>query len=509
VTTRSSAPGPEPAWGSHVPGSGGGKRCGSGRPRQAKRRSPRWFTVRPARAASRVLAPTERRSIERCTVRPTLAHQHVPIGGYMRVLVRSVPAFVRARPVLVVVIASVVFHLLVVLVVRFAGDGVLFLDDAGYLRLAEERAAGQSGAWDAYERWLFLHAWLLLGPVSALFAALGPDPILGQLWVAAWGVAAAAAVATLLARRFGPAPALVGGAFVGLTPSHVMWSSLVLKDGIVWALLASLLGCIALVLRSDAPGRKLAWCTATAVVLAALFLIRPHSLAIAAIAIALTAVMSVRVNRLAGTAGLLTVAVMVPLALGMGPLASDYVSRKAGTVEDVRAGNAVDAETAFRDQPTAATGAGAGDGDGDDGGATRPEPTEEGGIRAALTGLRFVVLEPGPWLAGEGRDHLAAQLETVLVWYPLLLLASLGAVEVVRRRRADFLAAALLAVGILGAYALTESNLGTSYRHRAEAAPALALLAGLAVARLVGSDEPSADDEHADVEAAEGDPVAR
>ncbi len=105
----------------------------------------------------------------------------------------------------------------------------------------------------------------------------------------------------------------------------------------------------------------------------------------------------------------------------------------------------------------------------------------KGGISGKIEhlpcGLPAVVLRPYPWETDGSTSVRLARLEAVL-WYPLLILSIYGLSRGWSRRRwLSF--PALYAGAIVLVYALTEGNIGTAYRHRAEAIWAVALFAAL------------------------------
>jgi hypothetical protein len=130
--------------------------------------------------------------------------------------------------------------LVVAIAVRVAFDGVLFPDDGGYLRLARQLGTGDTGSWTSYEPVLVRTIGLFLWPLALLLRVVD-DPLVGQLWVVAWAVLATAVAAWAGSREAGARGGWLAGGVVGLVPSHVLWSSIVLKDAVVWALLAGLL----------------------------------------------------------------------------------------------------------------------------------------------------------------------------------------------------------------------------------------------------------------------------
>lgn len=104
-------------------------------------------------------------------------------------------------------------------------------------------------------------------------------------------------------------------------------------------------------------------------------------------------------------------------------------------------------------------------------------------VRHLPHGLSVMLLQPFPFTNRPGLHLRLAGAESALLWYPLLALALVG-LATVRRRLADMAFPMFAGGGILLAYALTEGNVGTAYRHRGEFVWVVALLAALGAARL-------------------------
>jgi len=95
-------------------------------------------------------------------------------------------------------------------------------------------------------------------------------------------------------------------------------------------------------------------------------------------------------------------------------------------------------------------------------------------------GLAYALLAPFPWAIATGSD--AAAMGDMLVWYAVVLCAALT----VWRQRADIARQPLLLLyplGILAILSLVEGNVGTLFRHRAMAIPAVIVLASPTLSR--------------------------
>jgi hypothetical protein len=139
-------------------------------------------------------------------------------------------------------------------VITVMWGGTLFLDDVGYSRLAELAANGAID--DPYDDFLYERTATLLVPIVGMYWLFGPIELFGQLYVALLGAATAALTARLALEIVDRRWALLAGLIVAALPSQVLWSSLILKDAAVWAVLSALVLVVALAARSG--GRRLA-----------------------------------------------------------------------------------------------------------------------------------------------------------------------------------------------------------------------------------------------------------
>jgi hypothetical protein len=378
-------------------------------------------------------------------------------------------AWAVERPVLAIFVLALLARTVAAVVITAGWGGSLFLDDASYSRLAAQVADGRYGALSAYEQWLYDHTGTLLVPLTGLYEVLGTVKLAGQLEVALFGAATAALTTCLALELVSRRWALLAGAMVALLPSQILWSSLILKDAAVWAILCGIAVTLAIAGRSD--GRRLAVLTAVSLALLALLgFLRLHTLEVALVALWI----SVAIHAVLGAPRpVLRVAVATlmvscfPLLFGMGLFGATFV-RDARLPVVQRALNAAGANSATIDPEV-------------DEDATTVHPSAE--LSYLPKGVAVVALRPWPWEPSRGSVGLVlARLESLL-WYPLLLLAAVGLTTVPARLRV--LAFPLLAGGaILVMYALTEGNLGTAFRHRGELVWIVLLLATLGLERL-------------------------
>lgn len=417
-------------------------------------------------------------------------HAHLgPADGQPASRGRRVTALVLAHPVLAVAVVALFVRLALIGVLNLTVGGSLFEDDSTYPVLAAQRAADDVGSWGEYEYFLYDATATFLAPLTAAYRLFGPSVLLGQLLAAAFATAAAAATTRTTLVALPPVYALGAGAVVALMPSQVLFSSLVLKDAAVWAVLTTTALAIALMGRADM--RRLAvLLPVLAGLLWMLSHLRLHTLVAASCAAAIAAWVAPGRLRVARGVGALLVCVTVPLLSGIGPLGYDLVRDASGTLEERRQANAVGAATAFVPRPQTDPG-GAGESEEPDGTAppaASPPPADQevsssGDLRALPRGLSVLLLEPLPGQV-DGNPRVRLALYENLLWWPLLMLALIGILGC--RRHLPVVSFPVLCGGaVLMMYALAEGNFGTAYRHRGELVWAVAILASFGVHALV------------------------
>ena len=153
-----------------------------------------------------------------------------------RQLAHSAAAVATRRP-MVTVVSVALFVRLAAALVLWSRGGYTIPDEGQYVELARYVASGRGAdAWaHGYGQSLYDSTYAFSGLLTDLFRILGPHRILGQLIATAFG-AVTAGVAAWLARRVVTSGwALAAGLLVALVPSQVLWSSVVLRESMVWA----------------------------------------------------------------------------------------------------------------------------------------------------------------------------------------------------------------------------------------------------------------------------------
>ena len=435
---------------------------------------------------------------------------------------------VASHPGLAVFALALLVRLLVVLLLSDRFSGVYVLDDGTYSFMAEGLAIGRTYNWDAYTIGLFERTAAFILPIAAVYKVFGTNEIAGRILVAFVGAGVAGVTARLALIELSRRGAFVAGVIVALLPAQVIFSSLVLKDAFVWIVLAGI--GLAVARSREATGARLArGGIAIAILLFTLGFLRDHTLVVSAWALVIAAwpgEPSARVHRLVGAVAL---ALVIPWAVGIGPAGMSLVL-ESGSLEQRRLANAQGAASALIDlasergdevarlaaegvsdaeiatrlgmtaeqveeakakagvAPSASRGGGgqpsAEEVHGESGGAAPPPSAEpEGSLSPHLShlprGLAAMLIEPVPWRGSTSTSMTFAQAETI-VWYPILLLATVG-LWTLRRFLASLLFPVIVGAGSLLMYALAEGNIGTAYRHRGEFVWVIALMAAAGV----------------------------
>lgn len=422
------------------------------------------------------------------------------------------------------------------------GSSLQSPDTLGYQIMLEQAATGSVHSWDDFTHQLYGSTATFTVPLTLLYRLTGPELWIGQLFVAVAGAGVAALVTRLALEMTTPRWALLPGAIVAFLPSQALFSSVLLKDPFVWLILAALGVVVAVAMRSH--GRQLLiMAIAIGMLLLSMAYLRQHTFVVACWAVGISGWFGMKRHRLARGMGAVAIALLIPLLVGLGPAARDFVQGQ--NVGNLRRLNAVGAASAFiptvtqedlevqaaamidearllrqqaREIEEAEKPPTGGSGEGGEvaepaPSEPEPEPAREASrkLRAkadrleerarSLQGqipvvpsqpdisseptLRYLpegltVMLLKPFpLSGGSTSLRLAAAETVL-WYPILALAVIGLYAARRHLRATIFPI-LVGGGVLFVYSVAEGNIGSAFRHRAEFVWVVALLAGLGV----------------------------
>lgn len=366
--------------------------------------------------------------------------------------------------------------------------GVLIPDEQQYIDLADTVARGGTAeSWyPRYGQSLYDSTWVFVAPLRLLFELLTSTRLIGQLWSAAYGVLVAVLVVRLGREVLPTRWATAAGVIVALLPSQVLFSSVVLRESMVWAALTvAVVGFVSSV--RSFGWSALTWMAATVCGLLALGWLREQTLLAATFALVPATAVAATNHRRVRVAGAVVLLVAIPWLAGTGPAGRDVLQDRIGTLGWLRSELAQGAASGF--VPTHDSG---GVGQEPPGKAEQESPRDvtieaddslKANVRAVPAGAAGVLLRPFLWEANGGIPLRLAALEN-LVWYLLYGLAVWGYLGATRAQRQLLAYPGIASVAIIAVAILTQGNLGTAFRHRGQVLPLLVVPAILGVAQL-------------------------
>ncbi len=383
-------------------------------------------------------------------------------------------------------------------------EGVLIPDEGQYLTLAMTASEGKLTPefWPGYGQSLFASIRTFMWPLTALFWVFGPFRIVGQVLVAVFGAATAAASAGLVGRFLRRPFALAAGLTVALLPSQILWSSVVLRESLIWSGLAAMALVVGYSQQSGSRSRIVLSAMLLGLLFVAMVWLRVQTavLALWCICPALLLGGGRRAVRIVSAICLLVVA---PWLVGLGPGGFGFADSAAKRLGLSRRYMSLSADSSFVeavpdslsacvDQLNRNRGGDSGTGNvrrfmidrasgewvciSDTSGEilivdNRPITS----VKRVPGGLLDTLIRPLPWEASQNLGVLFAQLESIL-WVLMYALAIYGVwIHRKRYRLLAFLTLLAFLIGLSGA--VSHGNLGTAFRHRGQMLFALAVLA--------------------------------
>ena len=397
-------------------------------------------------------------------------------------------------------------------------EGVLIPDEGQYLTVAMTASEGRltSEFWLGYGQSLFASTRTFMWPLTALFWVFGPFRIVGQILAAVFGAATAAASAGLAGRFLRRPFTLAAGLTVALFPSQILWSSVVLRESLIWAGLAAMALVVGYSQQSDSRSRIVLSAMLLGLLFVAMVWLRVQTavLALWCICPALLLGGGRRAVRFLSAICLL---VVVPWLVGLGPGAFGFADAAANRLGISRSYMSLSADSSFVEAVPDSVLADSGvveavpdsllacvdqlnrnrGGDSGTGNVRRfmiDRPSGEWvcisdssgkilivdnrlitSVKRVPGGLLDTLIRPLPWEASQNLGVLFAQLESIL-WVPMYALAIYGVwIHRKRYRLLAFPALLVLLIGLSGA--VSHGNLGSAFRHRGQMLFALAVLA--------------------------------
>lgn len=258
--------------------------------------------------------------------------------------VRTWEAITR-HPVATIFIVALVIRLIAVGIVNLFPGGYFVLDDSTYTGMAEAVANQRLDQWDFYTHELYRSTFVFVFPIALLFDVFGRVEWIAQVYVALLGSLTAALVAAVALRFTSRGWAATAGLIIAFLPSQIIWSSLILKDAAVWAVLAAL--CLAIVVANGSERtRLLGLGLLIAGLLVALAHLRDHTMVVASWSLVGAAFFGRSGWRSHRVAGAVLIAVAIPWVIGTGPAGMTLVA-DAGSLQERRIKNAENAQSAF------------------------------------------------------------------------------------------------------------------------------------------------------------------
>ena len=187
-------------------------------------------------------------------------------------------------------------------------------------------------------------------PLVALFWLFGPVRIVAQLFAVLLGALAAAATAAVAGRVLRRSYALAAGLIVALFPSQVLWSSLVLRESLIWAGLAGIALVVVYSQRSSSVVRILG----STLVAGLLFWVLANTrIQTAALALwcMFPALLFGRGRRVVRALSAIGVLVVAPLVIGMGMGAATFAEQTIFRLGFSHATLSVNAQSSFMSEP--------------------------------------------------------------------------------------------------------------------------------------------------------------
>jgi hypothetical protein len=447
------------------------------------------------------------------------------------------------RPLLTVAVVALVARLAFAIGSFVLNHHVLIPDEQQYIDLARTVAHGKTAeTWfPQYGQSLYDSTWAFTAPLRLLFDVFTASRLVGQLLAAAFGVVTAVLVARLAREVVADRVALAAGLVAAAVPSQVLWSSVVLRESMVWTGL--MIGAVAITASLRSRGRAAAgWVALSAIGFLLVGRLRDQTLLAAVYATVPAVLIAAPDHRWRRALGAVALVVAMPWMTGTGPAGATLIADRVPALGRLRANLASGADSAFTGTtlaiPTITTTATslaiptttttATSSRGHPGGGKRGrgrggipsassttttitttttivlpdvepgqtlvvsptgqvyvvEESASSNLRAIPRGAVAVLLRPFLW-ESTGSITLRFAAAENLAWYVLYALAILGMVVADRRQRRLLTYPAVATVAILLVAFVTQANLGTAFRHRAQVLPLMVVPASVGAIAVV------------------------
>lgn len=212
------------------------------------------------------------------------------------------PTFVSRHPIFTVFVVALLIRIVGAYVIHTFFPNTLVFDDRTYHDMAADLASGDTSLWTDYTHSLFANTSALVVPLTLLYKLLGSSFLVGQVFLAVIGSAVAVVVTWLALKVMQRPMAIATGLVAAALPSQVMWSAVILKDALVWLVLASL-GMTVVLWRKWSAARLPILMIVAGGLLVTLGFLRDNSFVVASWALMIAAVFgssTLRLRRIAG-----------------------------------------------------------------------------------------------------------------------------------------------------------------------------------------------------------------
>ena len=251
------------------------------------------------------------------------------------------------RPLTAVGIVAFVPRILLAVFVNRADIWSLAPDSVQYLAVTEAAADGRLATfWFGYGESLFQSTRTFTLQVLLLFEIFGPSRFAVQCIAVLYGVLAAVLTVVVARRLVRPGYALSAGLVVALLPSQIAFSSAAIRESLIWCLLASTIFFVFRSGRSERVIRSIGWMVATAGPIFLMSYLRVHSALLLTWCLIGGLLLKGR-TRLGRSLAVVSLVVLLPTFMGMGPGGVEYASASAKGLGTVRAVLAMSAESAI------------------------------------------------------------------------------------------------------------------------------------------------------------------
>ena len=252
------------------------------------------------------------------------------------------------HPVRVSFLVAIIARGLAIILGSIIVDGVLIPDEMQYIELAAAASDGRlsENFWPGYGQEFFASTRTFMLPLTGLFWLFGPWRIVGQVFSAVIG-ALVAAVTTATAGNVVRRPFdLLAGLIVALLPSQVLFSSAVLRESLIWLLLATLAWIIGFTHNEYFTHRLVLQFLAAGLVFVALADVREQTAILALWSLA-SALMYRHYRRPLRVIGVVALLLVAPTLAGMGIGGEEYIGASLHRLGSAYTYQAINADTGF------------------------------------------------------------------------------------------------------------------------------------------------------------------